>query len=152
MGAVNTEVYPVTVYRYNGSSVDEDNYLDGWTSADAAGYRWMWEEDAYLECFMSKEDYQMIIHPGHAIPFDSIQADKIAVDVYLNEKFLGTLDWTEENVMEDKGLIIPSDYITDGCNIIHFVSDLWSPAEYGAEDKNTYGFSAGLVELRKIAE
>ena len=52
--------------------------------------------------------------------------------------------------MEDKGLIIPSDYITDGCNIIHFVSDLWSPAEYGAEDKNTYGFSAGLVELRKI--
>lgn len=149
-GAVNTEVYPVTVYQYNESSVYEDNYLFGWSPVDAAGYRWMWGKDAYLECFLRKEDYQMIIHPGYAIPFDSIQADKIAVDVYLNEIFLGTINWTEENAEQEKALDIPQKYITDGCNIVHFASDLWSPAEYGAEDKNTYSFSVGEIELNKV--
>lgn len=110
----------------------------------------MWGEDAYLECFLRKEDYQMIIHPGYAIPFDSIQADKIAVDVYFNEIFLSTIDWTEENAEQDKVVDIPLEYIADGCNIVHFVSDLWSPAEYGAEDKNTYGFSVEAIELRKV--
>lgn len=148
-GAVKTERYPVTVYQYNESSVFENNYLSGWTSADAAGNRWMWGEDACLECFMKREDYQMIIYPGYEIPFDSIQADKITVDVYLNETFLGTIDWTKENVAQYKVLDIPSESITEGCNIIHFVSDLWSPAEYGAEDINCYGVSIEKIELKK---
>lgn len=151
-GAVKTEVYPVTIYRYNESMVYENNYLLGWTPIDGAGYRWMWEENAYLECFLKKENYQMIIHPGYTIPFDSIQADKIAVEIYLNETLLGTIDWTEENADQDKVIDISSEYITNGCNIVHFVSELWSPAEYGAADKNTYGFSVGSVELNKIVE
>ncbi len=150
--AVKTEIYPVTVYQYNESSVYENNYLFGWTSMDSTGYRWMRGEDAYIECFLRKEDYQMIIHPGYVIPFGSIQADKIAVDVYLNETFLGTIDWTEENSDQDKVLNIPQEFIMDGCNIVRFVSDLWSPEEYGAVDRNTYGFSVDSIELRKVVK
>ena len=80
------------------------------------------------------------------------RSDKIAVDVYLNETFLGTIDWTEENLDQDKVLNIPQEFIMDGCNIVRFVSDLWSPEEYGAVDRNTYGFSVDSIELRKVVK
>lgn len=155
-GAVKMEIYPVTIYQCKEYSsnifVYEDNYMYGWAPIDNSGYRWMYAKDAYLECFLKKEDYQMIIHTGCVIPFNSIQADKIAADVYLNEIFLGTIYWTEENADQDKVLDIPSEYITDGRNIVHFVSNLWSPAEYGSEDKSTYSFSVDSIELRKIVK
>lgn len=148
--AVKTEVYPVTIYQYNEQLVYEHNYVLGWGPINGLGYRWMCAEDAYLECFLRKEDYQMIVHHGDRIPFSSIKADKISVDVYLNETFLGTIDWTEKNSDQDKILDIPLEYITDGCNIVHFVSNLWSPAEYGAEDESTYGFSVESIEFKRI--
>lgn len=155
-GAVKTKVYPITIYQYNECSsnifVYEDNYMSGWGPIDNSGYRWMYAKDAYLECFLRKEDYQMIIHTGHAIPFYAIQADNIAADVYLNEMFLGTIDWTEENADQDKVLDIPLEYITDGRNIVHFVSNLWSPVEYGSQDGSTYSFSVESIELRTIEE
>lgn len=154
--AMKIQVYPITIYQYNeyssNISVYENNYLQGWALIDDFEYRWMNVKDAYLECFLGNEDYQMIIHSGCTIPFDSIQTDKISVDVYLNETFLGTIDWTEENAEQDKILNIPSEYITDGRNMVHFVSNLWSPAEYGSGDKSTYSFSVESIEFRKIVK
>lgn len=150
--AMKTEIYPITIYQYNEQIIYENNYLLGWKLDGSSGYRWMCAEDAYLECFLRKEDQQIIIHPGYIIPFSSIKRDKITVDVYLNDTFLGTIDWTEKNAEKDKVLDIPSEYITDGCNIVHFVSNLWSPTEYGEEDKNTYSFSVELIEFKKIGK
>lgn len=151
-----TEKYPVTVYNINRPTENifahNSNFLFGWGAIDDTGYRWMNAPEAYLECFLHKSDYQMIMHTGHAIPFGSITSSEIRTEIFLNDNYINTVEWKEGDADTDRTLEIPREYVLEGQNVISFKSNLWSPSEYGGGDTSTYSFSIDSIELKKAGE
>lgn len=124
----------------------------GWSEMNAHGFRWMDAPQAVIECKLDRCDYVMELVTGDTIPFGNISKNKIQLEIYINGKYLQKVVYVEDKKADTKKVLVPKEYLKKGDNQVLFKSDLWSPAEYGSEDKNHYGISISRVEFSKEAE
>lgn len=147
--------YTLSVYTVEKETLvvictDEEHMLSGWSGISPSGYRWMTSTAAFMSFYLSKEDYTMYVCTGDAIPFAQLETDKIEVEVYVNSTYVTTLEYSEEIVNEIHPVSLSADILNEGYNEVCFVSDLWSPKEYGSKDRSEYGFS--MYCLQFVAE
>ena len=128
----------------------DENFVQGWSAVNAAGFRWMSNSKAELSAYLHKGHYQMRIRQGDSIPFDAIEENQIRVDMYINGEQLEPIIFSSETKGMDMILDIPLECSIEGENTISFVArDMWSPTEYGAEDPSSYVFSVAGVQFER---
>lgn len=145
--------FDVTLYQVETATTSitaqmNTMFSGGWAAKDNEGFRWSTEKDAYVKCYLKKNDYIMTLRNGHQIPFEKISSDEIQVKVFMNEHYIQTIHYTKDNAGMDQEVLLPSQWITEGENTIKFQCDTWSPAEYGSEDRSNYGFSIKSIDFK----
>lgn len=130
----------------------EKAFLDGWSEINENGFRWMKEDRAAIECNLEQGNYVMELFTGDTVPFHQIAKEEIQVEIYINGKYLQEIVYAKDQEPDTKKVRIPKEYLKKGYNKVSFKSDLWSPAEYGSDDKNHYGISISRIEFSKEAE
>lgn len=146
--------YGLSVYHLENETVriqsgTDEAFISGWTGLNPAGYRWTIGEESVLKCFLSKDNYRMLIGSGDVIPFGQITKHRIRSKVYVNQSYIGMIDFTKENNGKVHEISIPQEKVNDGYNEITFQCENWSPAEYGSTDQSNYGFSICDIQFMK---
>ena len=132
----------------NVISAVEDRLVSGWTGKNPSNYRWMMDKSAEVDCMLSKRDYCLVIRQGDIIPFDNILQDSLTVHVFMNDTYVDDIIFTREEGHNNVLLPIPAKYIHEGYNLLRFeTEDMWSPSEYGSEDKIRYCFSVDEIRF-----
>lgn len=149
-GSYMLSVYKIKEKESVIDSKSEDNFSFGWAEVNTSGYRWTNGQVSMVQCYLDKDDYTVEIGNGDMIPFDIISCDKIGVNIYMNQVYVGKIEYTQDNPKEKQRIDISEKIVLDGANELCFVmDDNWSPAEFGSEDKRNYGFSVSYIKFLK---
>ncbi|MDY3745751.1 MAG: hypothetical protein SOZ97_03260, partial [Lachnospiraceae bacterium] len=135
-----TKEYTVVCSRYE-KEVSEYNFtLDPRTvvckgiGGSEGDFAWTDDESVYVECYLDKADYEMMIEQGAKVPLESLSKQEYKIDVYMNDKYMDTLILNEETNGGILTLSISEEDILQGTNILLLKCETWSPEEYGSTD------------------
>ena len=143
-----------TVFIYRNALTEQisfhknaDRLQEGWHPPNLHGFYWTSEYSAILSACLERRDYLMTLLFGDMIPFDLLSFDEISIKVIVNGEDVHTLKINESNQSNPVVINIDQSIINTGYNEFRVEADhMWSPAEYGAEDTRSFGFS--LSEVR----
>lgn len=134
------------------TTFSDEVFGEGWTGRNPSNYRWMNAKKSKITCYLRKNNYTMILFPGDSIPFGQISKNSIESKVYVNDMYVDTIRYDIEENSSIKKLFIPKEILNNGENVITFENELWSPAEYGSQDKSYYSLSIDKMCFRSKLE
>ena len=156
--------------RYKGISVAEVEFIpaenilsyevpkdefwgSGFGNIENEAFAWTSDKPAEVKCYLNAEtDYEVTLKLGAPIPLEELSLDKLGVKVYINDEYLTRLSIDKENNGKELTFRVPQEILNKGENIICFVSDVWSPEQYGADDDRKLGFAYGGMEFAPCEE
>ena len=110
----------------------------GFWGIENGEFAWMSEENAEIECYIKKDNYNLDITLGPGIPFENLSFDEIPLQILINNELIDEI-MINQNTSPNISFSISSSAINDGRNVIKFKTQMWSPAEYGATDTRRLG-------------
>lgn len=121
----------------------------GFGDVEQQFFAWTNNEKSVVRCYLEEKDYQVILKQGAEIPLENLKLEGYAIEVWVNGNYVTSI--TIDNDNNGGGLLfdIPRTAIRDGKNEIMFVSKLWCPTDYGADDTRQLGFAFSTMEFQE---
>lgn len=135
-----------TQLSYDISSDDFNG--TGFGSVEQAGFAWVNATESSITCYLDKEDYVVAIEQGPGIPLGDLGRSSLTMEVSINGNYLTTVSIDNNNNGKKLYFEIPKKMIENKINTLSFDCEMWSPADYGASDSRTLGFSFSSMEFR----
>lgn len=136
--------YDIYLYQYEVKNVynfetDNENIKTQGFGPLESNFLWSYQQEASVWCNIVKKDYTLKVKLGPGMLIDN-ELSLVINNNYIQKTFISKGKGNIELEYE-----IPKEYLNNGENKITFSSNLWSPSDYGTNDKRMLGFS--LVQL-----
>lgn len=144
----------ITLIKYNKPRFEYEFLKNDFSYSGFEGVEnncaWIGKEKAEIQCNLEKQSYMLLIEQGTGIPLAELGRESIRTEVYVNNEYIDEIVIDKNNNGHPIQLLLEEKYIQKGENIIEFRSELWSPSEYGSEDKRNLGLAIKSLKFRKI--
>ena len=145
----------VTVYRYRKNQESYDiscgtEFLTSGFGVIEPNLVWTNMREAEITCFVDKADYQVTLQQGAKIPLKELGLDDYKIAIYVNDEYLDTAIINQNNNGGEIQFMIPKKMLCEGQNFISFISELWSPMDYGKKDERKMGFGFRNMTFQKV--
>lgn len=143
-------IYKIEPFSNFCSFNDKSLNTEGFHGAERSGHAWSAEETVRSYHRLKNSDYFMVVSFAPYIPFEKLSLKNYQIATYMNNINIGTIKLAPGADSKVK-LFIPQELIYDGGVLkeqtITFVSDLWSPTQYGEKDDRKLGFALRSLEF-----
>ena len=108
---------------------------------------WTNSEDASVHCYLSKQDYTMMVELGAVIPLREIGCEEYVIDVLVNQELVGKLYIDDTSNGGSLSINIPASALHSGINTITLHSELWPAAVVNESDTRYLGIPLQGLEF-----
>lgn len=140
----NVVVYKASCERYQYRIADNNIVMDGYYPLEQV-FCWSHPQQNIMKCVLRQDDYMVKVVQGTGIPLDALGREALKVELCVNGKIVDSYMITNENFMSDLVFELPKEMVEEGINDVSFISEPWSPSEYGIGDGRTLGVAVAEI-------